>query len=392
MAMATNHHDIRVLHVWDMRVDSGINIDDLLENTPLTQRAISRILVRQGSPKQIPQSQLYQLSEISSPHPQQILKRMKSHRKFKKLVEIEIEKFNPDVIFFHFGQTAARFIKLAIKYNKPFVIALYGHDISVATQQFRWKIKYRLFARTNGRFLVLAEDIKHRLSTMGVQISRVFVYNFPVNLIPYLKVTQIPQHSPFRITIPGRMVEKKGHHYLFKAVQQLKEDSIPVSVTVIGYGNQSLLRKLANDLDISDQLTWIDTASATIRGEFDQIYSQVLSETDLVVLPCITSSEGDNEAGPALVLCLAQAAGIPVLTTAFEGHEISIKNGETGLLTKEGDFEDLKKQILWAMEHPGELYEIAKNGKEKVQEVFKLDDNLKLLQEIIYGVISFRKE
>jgi glycosyltransferase involved in cell wall biosynthesis len=383
MAMATNHHDIRVLHVWDMRVDSGINIDDLLENTPLTQRAISRILVRQGSPKQISQSQQYQLDEISSPYPQQILKRMKSHRKYKKLVEIEIEKFNPDIIFFHFGQTAARFIKLALKHKKPFIIALYGHDISVATRQLRWKIKYRLFARTNGRFLVLAEDIKHRLSTMGVQNSRVFVYNFPINLIPYLKVIQSPQRGPFRITIPGRMVEKKGHPYLFNAVQQLKEESIPVSVTVIGYGNQSALRKLAIDLDISDQLTWIDTASATIKGEFDQIYSQVLSETDLVVLPCITSSEGDNEAGPALVLCLAQAAGIPVLTTAFEGHEISIEDGKSGLLAMAGESEDLKRQIIWATEHPGELQKIAENGKNRVQEVFNLESNLRLLLEII---------
>jgi glycosyltransferase involved in cell wall biosynthesis len=239
--------------------------------------------------------------------------------------------------------------------------------------------------------LVLAEDIKHRLSAMGVQNSRVFVYNFPINLIPYLKVIQSPQRGPFRITIPGRMVEKKGHPYLFNAVQQLKEESIPVSVTVIGYGNQSALRKLAIDLDISDQLTWIDTASATIKGEFDQIYSQVLSETDLVVLPCITSSEGDNEAGPALVLCLAQAAGIPVLTTAFEGHEISIKGGESGLLAIAGESEDLKKQIIWAIEHPVELRKIAENGKARVQEVFNLKSNLALLLEIISAGIPDEK-
>lgn len=381
--MSSNDHKVKVLHVWDTRVDSGINIDDLLENTPLVQRVISRVLVRQGLPKGISQSQLFQLNEIQSPYPQQIFKRQKSHRSFRDLVEHEIIEFNPDVIFFHFGQTAARFIKLALNHKIPFVVAFYGHDISVATRQLRWRIKYRVFARTNGRFLVLAEDIKRRLSELGVQGSRVFLYNFPINLMPYLKVVKIPHDGPFRVTIPGRMVEKKGHLYLFKAVQRLKEESIQIDVTVIGYGNQDALRKLADEFGISDQLKWVDTASATIKGEFDKVYTRILSETDLVVLPCITSSEGDNEAGPALVLCLAQAAGIPVLTTAFEGHETSITAGETGLLALEGDFEDLKRQIIWAIDHPNELNSIALKGKIHVQEVFNLESNLRSLVEII---------
>lgn len=387
--MANNDREVKVLHVWETRVDSGMHIDDLLEDTPLIQRVISRVLVRQGLPKGISQSQLFQLDEIHSPYPQQILKRQKSYQNFRNQVENEIIKFNPDIIFFHFGQTAARFIKLALKHKKPFVVALYGHDISVATRQLRWRIKYRVFARTNGRFLVLAADIKKRLIEMGVQSSRVFLYNFPTNLMPYLKVVKIPHDGPFRVAIPGRMVEKKGHVYLFKAVQKLKEESILIDVTVIGYGNQDALRKLADELGISDRLKWVDTTSSTIKGEFDQIYTRILSETDLVVLPCITSSEGDNEAGPALVLCLAQAAGIPVLTTAFEGHEVSITGGETGLLALEGDFEDLKRQIIWAIEHPNELNAIALNGKTHVQEVFNLESNLKSLVEIISaGLIS----
>jgi len=387
--MARNDREVKVLHVWDTRVDSGINIDDLLEQTQFVQRTTSRVLVRQGLPKGISQSQLSLLDEIHSPYPQQILKRQKSHRNFRDQVEHEIIKFNPDIIFFHFGQTAARLIKLALKYKKPFVVALYGHDISVATRQLRWRIKYRVFSQTNGRFLVLANDIKSRLSEIGVQGSRVFLYNFPTNLMPYLKVVKIPHDGPFRVTIPGRIVEKKGHLYLFKAVQKLKEESILIDVTVIGYGNQDALRKLADELGISDQLTWVDTTSSTIRGEFDQVYTRILGETDLVVLPCITSSEGDNEAGPALVLCLAQAAGIPVLTTAFEGHEISITDGETGLLALEGDFEDLKREIIWAMEHPNELNTIARKGKTHVQEVFNLESNLNSLVEIISeGLIS----
>lgn len=382
--MAIGNSRTKVLHVWDLRLDSGRNIDDLLETVDLEQRVISRVLVSQGARHSIQQTRLHELRELLSPFPRNPFLRIYSKSKFKYLLKREIQEFRPDVIFYHFGQTAATWIPLSTTFNVPYVVGIYGHDISVALKQKRWQRKYRIFTRTNGNFLVLAEDVKRRIVQLGVSESRIFGYNYPLNATRYFALAKNPKALPFKVTIPGRLVEKKGHIYLFQAIQVLKNRNIHVEVTVIGYGgDRDAYQQMAKDCEISDQIKWIDTANSTIQGSFDDLYLEVLAETDLVVLPCITSSKGDNEAGPALVLCLAQAAEVPVLTTAFEGHEISISDGETGLICLAGNPSDLADKIEWSISNPTPLARIAEAGKNRVKEVFDQDANIAKIRDVI---------
>ncbi len=382
--MSVDDSRTKVLHVWDLRLDSGRNIDDFLETPGLQQRAISRVLVSQGPRHSIQQTRLHELRELLSPFPKNPFLRIYSKARFRFLLKREIQQFRPDVIFYHFGQTAATWIPLSSSFNIPYVVGIYGHDISVALKQKRWQKKYRVFANSKGNFLVLANDVRRRMMELGVSESRIFSYNYPLDATRYFAMEKKPKGPIFKVTIPGRLVEKKGHIYLFKAIQLLKNRNIPVKVTVIGYGgDRDAYRLMARDCEISDQVEWIDTSDSTIRGGFDDLYLDVLSTTDLVVLPCITSSEGDNEAGPALVLCLAQAAEVPVLTTAFEGHEVSISDGETGLISLPGDPEDIANKIEWSKSNPSALAKIAAAGRDRVREVFDQDVNVGKIREVI---------
>ena len=375
---------IKVLHIWDTKMDSGINIDDLLERTPLIQRSVSRVLVGQGAKKPIDQRGQHQIETVLSPYPVNRIARLISKLKFRVLLKQEIESSKPDLVFFHFGQTAATYINLVRRFRVPFMVAIYGHDISVALNQLRWQLKYKIFAKTDGRFLVLAEDVKQRLTNLNVNASNIDIYNYPIDINPYLDASKVQQDDRFRLTIPGRLVEKKGHIFLFQALRVLKSRNIIVHLNVVGYGgDRDYYQRLASDIGVNDQISWIDTTQATVQGNFDQLYRQVLEETDLVVLPCITSNEGDNEAGPALVLCLAQASGTPVLTTPFKGHEISITDGSTGLLSAEGNSIDLANKIVWAISNPDELGTIARAGKLLVLDLFDLDANINHLFELI---------
>jgi len=379
-----NSRKIRVLHIWDTKMDSGLNIDDLLERAPLIQRSVSRVLVSQGAKKPMDQRSQHQLDTVLSPYPENPVARQISKLKFRALLKQEIKSFKPDLIFFHFGQTAATYIKLVRKYRVPFIVAIYGHDISVALNQLRWRLKYKIFAKSDGRFLVLAADVKRRLTDLKISASNIDLYNYPIDISPYLDAAKVLRSDHFRLTIPGRLVEKKGHIFLFEALRILKERNIFVHLNVVGYGgNRDYYQKLASELGVNDQINWIDTTQATIQGNFDRLYRQILEETDLVVLPCVTSGEGDNEAGPALVLCLAQAASTPVLTTPFKGHEISITDGVTGLLSAEGDSVDIANKIEWAIDNPDQLSAIANAGKLFVRNLFDQDANISHVFELI---------
>jgi len=372
------------MHVWDTKMDSGLNIDDLLERTHLIQRAVVRVLVGQGAEKPIEQRSLHAIGNLLSPYPANPITRKISRLRFDLLLKQEIKSFEPDMIVFHFGQTAATHFKLVQRQRIPFIVAIYGHDISVALNQKRWRLKYKVFAESDGVFLVLAEDVRRRLMELGIRKTNIELYNFPIDIDRYINISKIQQSKYFRLTIPGRLVEKKGHIYLFQALRVLKNRKILMHLNVVGYGGDSTFYKnLAKEIGIDEQINWIDTTQATIQGTFNQLYRGILEETDLVVLPCITSSEGDNEAGPALVLCLAQAAGTPVLTTPFEGHEISITDGITGLLSAEGDSTALANKIAWANENPIELGVIAKAGEQLVRNIFSQDASINRLFEII---------
>jgi glycosyltransferase involved in cell wall biosynthesis len=373
-----------VLHVWDTRVDSGLNLDDSLIDTPIEQRIVSRVSVHQRTKSTLQESSTHNLKQIKSPYPENIFLRFYSQAVFKRQVISAITDYQPDLIFFHFGQCAVRFVKAIEKLKIPFVVALYGHDLSVALQSKRWRKKYRIFARTNGGFLVLAEDSRKRLLLMGVPNNQISLYVFPLDIERFLKVERKPASSVFRVTIPGRFVEKKGHKYLLEAISLLKVRQILIHLTILGYGDRETYLDYIEALGIQDQVSWVDTSEATIKGEFNTLYADVLSQSDLVALPCTTSIDGDNEAGPALVLCLAQAAGVPVMTTAFEGHEVSIVSGITGLIANEKDSHDLANKIEWIISHPMEIAEIAHNGRELIQRMF----GFKITVEKLYTILK----
>jgi glycosyltransferase involved in cell wall biosynthesis len=365
-------------------VNSGANIDDSLAVTGLEQISVSRILVRSSIEGGIPTCALHTLSELKSPYPRNIFFRQLSKIRFQSFVAEQIKGFKPDVLFFHFGQTAASLLNSLEKFQIPFIVAFYGHDISVALRQPRWIKKYAIFAKTNGRFLVLSADVKNRVAKLGIDPSRISVYNYPLDLNPYFAVQKDPPNSIYTITIPGRLVEKKGHIVLFKAVAHLKTLGTLVNLRVLGYGNLwPSFQEIASQLSIDSQIAWIDSSESTIKGHFNSLYASVLASTDLVVLPCITSSDGDDEAGPALVLCLAQASGTPVLTTPFEGHEISITDGETGFLSKESDPVNLAEKILFCIANPILVKKVAQAGRQHVQGVFDKERNLGIILNVI---------
>jgi colanic acid/amylovoran biosynthesis glycosyltransferase len=374
-----------ILHVWDTKFSLAFDIQAVLMNEHLVQHCVCRVLIT-PSEEIVNQNQtsMFSLTEIVSPFPQNFIHRLISHYKFRKLVERRIKEINPDLIIFHFGQTAASLIKLCLKYDVGFLVAIYGHDISAAPKKLRWRLKYRIFGSGNGRFLVLSEHIKSRLSNFNIPPEKITVYNHPLDLRIYGSIQKKTNTSTFRLTIPARLVEKKGHPILFESMRILKERGMWVHLNVLGYGEKlEEYKSMVNELGITDQINWVNTKAATISGKFDEVFSDFLEITDLVVLPSITASNGDNEAGPALVLCLAQASGTPVLTTPFEGHEISISHLVTGILSTENDSSDLAEKIEWCSLNRSELREIGNRGQDKVLDVFS---NSQTIQSLLAAI------
>jgi len=84
---------------------------------------------------------------------------------------------------------------------------------------------------------------------------------------------------------------------------------------------------------------------------------QYMNLADLVVMP--SESEGQS-----LVCLEAQACGRVVLASDIAGAREVITHGETGLLFKRGQIDDIAEKILWAAENPETRAAIGRRGRE----------------------------
>ena len=376
----------RVLHIWDYRVSSVNNIDDLFLGAEFDNKSIARVLATSKNDQKIPIDFLFKTDRILSPYPQNLVIRQFSYF-FYYLKILKSSRQSYQLVVFHFGQTAARYISLFEKRRVPWICFVYGHDLSAALSSSRWKFKYKIFAKSGGKFLVLAEAPKNELIKLGVSPDRISKYEFPLNFDLFYNVAKTTSGDIFTLLIPGRLVEKKGHSALFQAVSNLKEADVFVHLLVLGYGPLKCeLVALAGHLQIEDQITWIDSEESTLAGEFPSLYAETLSRSNLVVTPSITSASGDSESGPALVNLFAQAAGVPVLTSSFSGHEVSIFHRKTGLVLSEVTPEEIVRNIEWAVENPKATESIGLKGKNFIQE--NLTSPISELEKLFKGIMK----
>ena len=81
----------------------------------------------------------------------------------------------------------------------------------------------------------------------------------PEFFAPVPKPTTADVH-PFRIGFLGRLAQSKGIDLIFKAVTQLRDRGFNIQVILCGSGpEESLLRKLVEDLPITELVTFSDT-------------------------------------------------------------------------------------------------------------------------------------
>ncbi len=148
-------------------------------------------------------------------------------------------------------------------------------------------------------------------------------------------------HQPgkeFIILTVGRLVEKKGHDVLIRAVSILRDKRLPVRLQIVGKGMMrseldQLIRKLKlqNTVDMLGPLTQSETLER-------------LQEADIFALACIVAADGNRDGLPVSIV-EALSCGVPVITTDVTGNREVIDNNFNGLLIARSDPVEFAKAI-----------------------------------------------
>ncbi|MDL1893227.1 glycosyltransferase, partial [Sphingobacteriales bacterium CHB3] len=107
-----------------------------------------------------------------------------------------------------------------------------------------------------------------------------------------------PQNGCFHIMSVGRLVEKKGHHYLIEACRLLREQQVDFECDIVGDGPlRAKLEAMVAQYHLTDQVHLVGGRPQTevLAG---------LARADLFVLACVVAQDGDRDGMP---VALAEA-------------------------------------------------------------------------------------
>ena len=166
-------------------------------------------------------------------------------------------------------------------------------------------------------------DVATSIQTTGARL----------HLIPHgvdldrFKVSPLPPGETFQILAVGRLVEKKGFHFLIEAASRLK---FPFQLRIIGEGpEQERLAEMISAYHLSDRVT---LCGPRTHNQLPEEYARA----HVVTVPSIVDKAGDRDGLPNVAL-EAMASGRAVVASNAGAIGTAIRDNETGLLLPAGD-------------------------------------------------------
>src|SRR3569833_1156470 len=285
-----------------------------------------------------------------------------------------LKREKPDLLHAHFGPDAVMAAPLAQALNIPLVATLHGFDITIA--RWWWEAgnggaamrRYpdsllKLAARRDTHFIAVSGAIRRQAIDYGIPPQSVTTCYIGVD-VSAIRPGPVPvsQRRP-RVLFVGRLVEKKGCEYLLRAAQTVKSHIPDIELVILGDGPlRSDLEKLAHALGVGARFTGARSAEE-VKAELDQAH--------LLCLPSLRAGNGDAD-GFGLVILEAQAAGVPVISSALGGAEEGILHEVSGYRVEEGRADILANRMIEILSNPEIAAEMGRAGRRFVSSRFDI--------------------
>jgi glycosyltransferase involved in cell wall biosynthesis len=252
----------------------------------------------------------------------------------------------PDLVHAHFGTNIFDGARIAKEHDVPLLITLHGWDINHCHSFWRRLRKgrhyyyldrlARLARKPFVRFVAVSNAIRERAIEVGIPAEKIVVSYIGVDTNAFRPNGASVVQRGLRVLFVGRLAEKKGADVLVRAMRLVQERLPEAELVIVGDGEQrNRIKSLAMDLNVR----------VLYAGAVPNNHVKYYLETARVLcLPSITTQYGDAE-GLGLVLLEAQAAGVPVVTSARGGSSEAIIEGKTGFRFREGDCETLAELL-----------------------------------------------
>jgi len=293
-----------------------------------------------------------------------------------------LRSLRPDLVHVHFATDAVRVWPTVSRLGVPMVVTLHGYDIN--TNADWWRAGHggqrmrdypdRLLAMAKNpsvHFIAVSQAIRRAALAYGLPDERLSVKHIgiPTGCFPVQR--PVPSQRRPEVLFVGRLVEKKGGSILIEAAAALKERVPGLRLVFLGDGPQR------------DALV-AQAKAQGVDAEFlgAQPHVEVRRRLDTaraLCLPSITAANGDAE-GLGMVLLEAQAAGVPVVTSARGGSEEAIVDRVTGFAFEERSVLQLAAALETLMLDGARVDVMSRKAAEFVRQRFDIGHCTRMLE------------
>jgi colanic acid/amylovoran biosynthesis glycosyltransferase len=288
-----------------------------------------------------------------------------------------------DVLHAHFGPAGNTFRFARLLWQAPLVVTFHGYDHGafVRTQPADF---YDGLFRAASLVTVNSRYSSARVRRLGCPEDRLEVLPVGVDVEASRTVQrQRPgPDAPLRVLAVARLVPIKGLCHLIEAVASAARKR-GVRLDVVGDGPlreelEALARRVA------------PVGAVRFHGALEaRGVRSLLGRCDVFVLPSV-EVDGDAES-QGLVLQEAQAAGVPVLSTATGGIPEGVADRVSGILVPPADPEALSAALLELAAAPATRRSMGRAGRRFVEENFDQRKLTLRLVELYHRVIAHHR-
>lgn len=292
------------------------------------------------------------------------------------LVALAVKQGGFTHIHAHFASVAASIARIAsLLSGVPYSITAHAKDIfheSVDVNDLRAKFRDAKAVITVSEFNFV--DLSERYPNLAQTFTRIY------NGMDLVRLRyQSPTSRERTVVFVGRLVEKKGLPTLLEACDILRDRGVDFRCRIIGTGE---LEQSVYDLIESRNLRDLVKMEGALpqRDVIDAITS-----ASVVAAPCVVGNDGNRDGLPTVIL-EGMALGTPCVSTDVTGIPEVIRDGETGLLVRQFDAEELAKAIEKLLDDPTLRDSLAENARDLIEREFDIVRNTERIRNVFGAV------
>ena len=290
-----------------------------------------------------------------------------------------------DVLLCHFGPNGLLGAMLkGLGIPGRLVTVFHGYDLSSFLRSRSLRVYAPLFL-CGDLFLPVSHYWENKLVNLGCPEDRIRVHHMGVDLQRFSPSGQsLLKSGKLELLSVGRMVPKKGHAHVLRALRDFKVHN-SWRYTIVGDGPlRQGLETLAAELGLHDKVHFAGPLTETEVLAFYR-RSHVFLQTS------VTGPDGDREGIP-MVLMEAMAMRLPVISTRHSGIPELVTHGRTGFLVDEDDTVELRRRLGELANNEALRSRMGEAGRKVVEHDFNLKIQNRLLDDRLRSLIGRPRE